>query len=399
MTVTIPKTEYSGEINAQPSKSAAHRALICAAMSEGEESIIHGIAESEDIKATIECLRELGAEITLHGDIAKIRGIDPAKRKNPVTLDCGESGSTLRFLLPICLLSAQEVTFVGSKRLFERPLDVYEKIASEQGIEFERTDAGIRVKGNLDGGFFRVAGDISNQFVTGLMFAMSFFDNGGIIEITPPIASASYIRMTSEMMDNFGVNSCLTEKNTVIINGKQRYRGREITVEGDWSSGAVFLGLEALGHDVAVNGLDTESAQGDKIIRRYLAKLWRGRPTLDVTDCPDIAPILMVTASVLNGAELIGTDRLKDKECDRGEAMAQELAKFGVTVLIGKDSIIVEKPEKLLKPEMPVSSHNDHRTAMSLAALMTLTGGEIEDAEAVKKSYPTFFDDLFSLVH
>lgn len=396
MTVNIPKTEYCGEITAPPSKSAAHRALICAGLS-GGKSVIHGISDSDDMRATIDCLTALGAEISLSGSTATVRGIDPSKRDKKVTLNCRESGSTLRFFIPICMLSEYEAVLQGSTRLMERPLDVYEKICAEQGIVFERGEGQIKIKGKLSGGFFRVPGDISSQFISGLMFAMPFLSDYGIIEITPPVTSAPYIRMTADIMSRFGAYAELTDNGTVIVKGGKLYKCTDIDIEGDWSNGAFFLALEALGHDVSVCGLDSDSLQGDKIVRRYLAKLCRGNPVLDVTDCPDLAPVLMSVAAALNGGEFIGTDRLKLKECDRGEAMAEELAKLGVTVLIGNDSIIVEKPNVLSAPCLPIQSHNDHRIVMALAVLLTLVGGDIEGAEAVNKSYPDFFNNLFSL--
>ncbi len=393
MRISVPKTEYRGTVKAPPSKSMAHRALICAGLCEGE-SVIRGISHSEDMKATIDCLRALGAKIDIVGDTATVFGTDPTKRDKSVILPCRESGSTLRFFIPICLLSGCEATLTGSERLLERPLSVYEELCREQGIIFERRKNGIYLRGELKKSSFTVSGDISSQFITGLMLALPFM-SGGQIEIIPPIASLSYIKMTAAAMRHFGAEVELAADNKVKISGKLSPHSAEI--EGDWSNAAFFLALDALGFEVYPEGLDTDSLQGDKIIRRYLAKLCRGNPTLDVTDCPDLAPVLMAVAAAKNGARLLGTSRLKLKESDRGQAMAQELAKFGVEVLLGEDDIIVFPCENLASPKIPINSHNDHRIAMACAVLMTLTGGEIDGAEAVSKSYPDFFERLFEL--
>ncbi len=397
MKVLIPKAEYRGTVKAPPSKSAAHRALICAGLS-GGACRINGISDSEDMKATMDCLTALGAQITLKDGTATLCGINPAKRSKPAVLPCRESGSTLRFFIPICLASECEARLTGSERLMERPLTVYRDICERNRIAFEKTEDGIYLSGRLTENSYEVKGDISSQFITGLMLAMPYISGRGKIKIIPPITSAPYIRMTADIMEKFGASVKLTEDNEIIISCEGGFVPADIEVEGDWSNGAFFLALDALGFEVYPEGLDSGSLQGDKIIRRYLAKLCRGNPTLDITDCPDLAPILMAVAGVKNGARLIGTSRLKLKESDRGQAMAQELSKFGIEVLLGEDDIIVFPCQSIMTPKIPIYSHNDHRIAMACAVLMTLTGGEIEGAEAVNKSYPDFFEVLFGLI-
>ena len=203
--------------------------------------------------------------------------------------------------------------------------------------------------------------------------------------------------MTSEALSAFGVTAELNSDMKVIIPGGQRYSPCDVTVEGDWSNAAFFLALAALGNDIEVGGLEYETLQGDAVIRRLLCRLVRGKPTIDITDCPDLAPVLMATAAALNGVTLTGTDRLKIKESDRGQAMADELAKFGVPVTVGDDFITVTAPKILKKPNVPINGHNDHRIVMANAVLLTVTGGEIVGADAVNKSYPEFFDDLAAL--
>ena len=395
MKVKISPSRLCGEISAPPSKSYAHRLMICAALAEGE-STIHGISESEDMLATLDCIAALGARYEKLGDTVKICG-KTGKTPEGAVLRCRESGSTLRFFIPIALLSGNDADFTGSERLFQRPLSVYSDVCLGQGLPFGVTESGITVAGPIEGGYFRVPGDISSQFVSGLMFALPLTDGYSVIELQPPIASKPYIEMTSEALSAFGVTAELNSDMKVIIPGGQRYSPCDVTVEGDWSNAAFFLALAALGNDIEVGGLEYETLQGDAVIRRLLCRLVRGKPTIDITDCPDLAPVLMATAAALNGVTLTGTDRLKIKESDRGQAMADELAKFGVPVTVGDDFITVAAPKILKKPDVPINGHNDHRIVMANAVLLTVTGGEIVGADAVNKSYPEFFDDLAAL--
>lgn len=391
----IEKTTYSGEISAPPSKSAAHRRLICAALANGK-SVIHGISESEDMKATIDCIRALGATVEKDGDTVTVIGCDPKKREE-ATLNCRESGSTLRFFVPICLLSDKEATLNGSERLMSRPLEPYEEICVAQGMDYILTEKDLTVKGPITSGHFRLRGDVSSQFISGLMFALPLCDGFSVIELIPPVMSASYIAMTVEALKEFGVRVEVTDDNRIIIPGGQKYKPTEATVEGDWSNAAFFLALNTLGSDIEINGLRRHSLQGDEVIIKLLGKLSRTCPTIDVSDCPDLAPILMATASALNGVHLINTDRLKIKESDRGEAMATELRKLGVTVTVGDNEITVTAPDSLTTPKEPLCGHNDHRIVMASAVILSLVGGEIDGCEAVSKSFPDFFEILDTL--
>lgn len=396
MKITVKKGKYCGTVKAPPSKSAAHRLLICAGLAEGE-SIIHGISESEDMKATLDCLSSLGAKYEKNGDSVKIVGVNPFLRRE-TKLYCRESGSTLRFFIPICMLSEKEAVLTGSKTLLSRPLDVYGEIATEQGIDFEKTDDEVLISGALSSGYFKVRGDISSQFISGLMFALPLLEGYSVIELIPPIASRSYIDMTVQSLLEFGVKVEFTEDNKIIVPGGQKYKPTEVFAEGDWSNAAFFLALDGLNNDVDVTGIHKDTLQGDSVIRKLLPRLARTCPTIDIDNCPDLAPIIMAYAAAANGCELIGTDRLKIKESDRGQAMAEELAKFGVKVKVGENRISVVAPSELTPPNTPIHGHNDHRIVMACAILLTLTGGEIEGAEAVNKSYPNFFEDLSSLI-
>lgn len=395
MKIKIEKTAFSGTVKAPPSKSAAHRRLICAALAEGK-SVIHGISGSEDMKATLDCITAMGGKWERDGDTVTVTGCDPKRRKASV-FPCRESGSTLRFFIPIALLSESEATMTGSERLMSRPLEPYEQICVFQGLDYVLEDTSLTLKGPVESGHFRLRGDISSQFVSGLMFALPLTDGYSVIELTPPVMSASYIAMTVTALEEFGVSVSVTEDNKIIIGGGQKYLPREVVVEGDWSNAAFFLALNALGSDIEVEGLNKNTLQGDSVIRRLLGRLGRSHPVIDVADCPDLAPVLMAVGAALNGVTLTNTDRLKIKESDRGSAMAEELKKLGVTVILGNNEITVNAPDALTPPSEPLFGHNDHRIVMACAVILTLVGGEIEGCEAVSKSFPDFFEVLDSL--
>lgn len=394
MTVRIEKSTASGRLSAPPSKSMAHRYLICGGMSGG--SVIKGIDYSEDVKATLQCLKALGADIEIADDAVNVGGIDFNKNVNGATLFCNESGSTLRFLIPICLLFDSEITLSGSERLFSRSLSVYEEICKAQGLKFVKTENSVTVKGKLQSGKYSVRGDISSQFISGLMFALSQLPNDSTIEIEGAVESGSYLSLTIKALADFGVRISRIDERTIYIKGGQTCKKREITVEGDYSNAAFLDAFNLFGGNVMVKNLDGKSVQGDMVYRDIFKELQSGSPTIDVSDCPDLAPILMAVAAAKNGAVLTGTKRLKIKESDRGEAMKAELEKMGAVVLVEENKITVEKAV-LKAPDRPLFSHNDHRIVMSMAVLLSLTGGEIVGAEAVAKSYPKFFKDIAAL--
>ncbi len=389
MNVKIEKSLLKGEITAPPSKSMAHRLLICAGLSEGE-SIIDNIALSEDILATLDCLKELGAEIELREGAVRIKGVSPSDITESKIFPARESGSTLRFFIPIALLSECEHSFTGYGRLMERPMEVYERLCEENNLLFSHTDGIITVKGRLLSGDYTVRGDVSSQFISGLLFALPLCDGDSRIHLTGKTESRSYIDMTLSAMKDFGVNAQWEDSNTLYIKGSQKYCGGRFTVEADCSNAAFLDAFNYLGSDVRVTGVKENTLQGDRVYREYFESLYEGTPTLDVSDCPDLAPILMTLACTLNGATLTGTARLKIKESDRGTVMKEELSKFGADVEVYENEIIIKK-SPLHKSEMLLCGHNDHRVVMSLSVLSSLFGGEIEDAEAVRKSYPDFF--------
>lgn len=395
MRVRIEKSTAHGTLQAPPSKSMAHRLLLAAALCEGV-SRVHGIADSQDVAATIDCLRALGADITVADGIATVKGCSPTQFRPGATLPCRESGSTLRFLIPIALLSEQETVFIGAERLFARPLSVYEQIASEQGLLFERDSCRLRVRGQLRAGAYSVAGNISSQFLTGLLYALPLLSGNSRISITTTVESRPYIDMTLRALAAFGVKAAWEDEQTLVIPGGQSYAPREVWVEGDWSNAAFPDALNLFDSSVIVEGLDESSLQGDRVYRTYFAQLASGSPTLHIGDCPDLAPILFAVAAALHGGTFTGTARLRIKESDRAAAMAEELSACGVTVTVEEDSVTVS-PIGLHAPTRPLCGHNDHRIVMALSILLTLVGGEITGAQAVRKSYPTFFADLTRL--
>jgi 3-phosphoshikimate 1-carboxyvinyltransferase len=389
MTVSIKKGKAGGEIKAPPSKSFAHRQIICAALSGGKSSV-GNICDSDDISATVDCARSLGAEITVEHDTAYIKPGGVVKNE----LFCRQSGSTIRFFIPVCLAAGGEFMLHGDKRLLQRPFEAYKDLCAAQGVIFEQTEEYIRVKGKLDLSDVTVSGAVSSQFITGLMLAAPLSGKDSVIHIKPPFVSRPYVDITAAVMADFGVTAVFEDEYTLKIKGGS-YKPADVIAEGDWSNGAFLYALNALGGDVTVTGLNENSPQGDRVILKQLEALKNGCAEIDITDCPDNAPILTAVAAANNGCTLYGTSRLKIKESDRGAAMAEELSKFGVKVEVYDDKITVS--HGLKKPKEKLFGHNDHRIVMSCACLLTLTGGQIDGAEAVNKSYPGFFKDISSL--
>ena len=395
MIAEIKKSYLSGEAYVPASKSMAHRLLICAGISNGT-SIIKKVTFSEDILATLDCLSVMGAEYEINENTVKIKGVGNIIQDGEKEFDCRESGSTLRFFIPLLLLSDKNQTFRGKGRLMERPQSVYEDICKEKGLRFDFADNKITVCGKLTGGHYYVRGDISSQFITGLLFALSKCENDSFIHITTPLESRSYLDMTFYALSLFSVSCSFIDENTICVKGNQDYISRDITVEGDYSASAFLEALNHLGGKIIINGLNEKSFQGDRVYKDYFKLLSDSSPTLDVSDCPDLAPILMTLAAAKNGAVLTGTKRLKIKESDRGAVMASELSKFGANIEVYENEIVI-RPSELYKPTDILYGHNDHRVVMSLAVLSTVYGGRITDAEAVRKSYPGFFETLSAL--
>ncbi len=389
MILTISPSMPSGDITAPPSKSYAHRALICAALSVGM-SKISNIAFSDDIKATLNCLSALGAKIEIDGNTAKIKGINGYSHFKDAVLNCNESGSTLRFFIPICLLSDDKITLKGTEKLISRPLSVYEDIAKKQGIFFKKDINSVTVKGKIKPCRFEVKGNISSQFISGLLFALPLLKSDSEINIIPPFESRPYVDMTVAILKQFGIEVEFNSFN-IKIKGNQQYVPRDISVEGDWSNASFLYAFRESGANIRIRGVDMDSSQGDKVCLEYFSALKNGKPTLDLTDCPDLAPIMFAFAGLNNGAVFTGTDRLRFKESDRIACMQEELAKFGIILTPRKNSVLIDSTD-FHAPSGVIFGHNDHRIVMANAFLLCKTGGKIDGFEAVKKSYPNFFD-------
>ena len=384
-----------GTVKAPPSKSMAHRLLICAGLADGE-STVEGIDPSEDILATLDCLEALGGSFRREGSTVFLRGCDPRKAAAAV-LRCRESGSTLRFMIPLCLFSGQPMRLEGSATLLSRPLSVYEAICRDRGLRLEKRESSLLVHGLLTPGDYVLPGDISSQFVTGLLFALPLLPGDSTLRLVPPVESRSYLNLTVAALSLAGIRPEMPDENTFCIPGNSAYRPVRSVVEGDWSNAAFFLALNCAGGSVSVTGLNPDSLQGDRICEQFLPLLESGTPTLDISDCPDLAPVLFATAALCHGAVFTGTHRLRFKESDRGAAMAEEMAKFGILIGLEENRVTIP-PGIPHMPDTPLSSHNDHRIAMALSLLCSRTGGEILGAEAVRKSFPDFWDRLRSLM-
>lgn len=395
MRVTIKPGRASGVISAPPSKSMAHRLLICAGLSKGE-SVVRGVSECEDVLATIDCLKALGISCVRDGDTVRVKGRGLSECEPNTTLFCRESGSTLRFFLPLCLLCGKEVSLSGAPYLLQRPMSVYEDICRKKGIEYKKDSDTITVKGPIPSGEYSVVGNISSQFISGLLFALPLAKGNSTIKIKPPIESRSYIELTRSALAEFGVEVLWADENTLFIRGDQHYTPKETTVEGDYSNAAFLDALNLLGGRVSVCGLDRNSLQGDAVYKEHFRLLSEGTPTIHIGDCPDLGPVLFAMAAAKNGGRFEGTKRLRIKESDRATVMAEELRKFGAEVSVYDDTVVVT-PCDLHAPTATLDGHNDHRIVMALTLLLTLTGGSIDGAEAVSKSFPEFFEALRSL--
>ncbi len=394
-TVTIHPGTARGIFVAPPSKSAAHRALICSGLADGD-SVIENLSFSDDIAATVDCLQALGAHIHIDGNTAHVTGCTPTTRQKSTTLPCRESGSTLRFFLPLVLLSNVPAVMTGSERLMQRPLDVYETLGQAHHFSITHRSHEILVQGSLSPGVFSLRGDISSQFVTGLCFALPLLTQDSQIFLLPPVESQSYIALTRIILEIFGVRTESPDRHNIIVPGNQHYHATRYTVEGDYSGAAFFHALNTLGGHVNIQGLHPDSTQGDRVATVLLSKLQKGYAHIDLSDCPDLAPILFAVAGILHGATFTGTHRLKIKESDRAHAMQQELKKCGISLDVGENEVIVHGSTPHF-PSAPIEAHNDHRIVMAMAVLLTQTGGVIRHAEVVRKSMPDFFARLEAL--
>lgn len=413
----IPK-KIKGEVKIPPSKSMAHRAVICAAFSKGT-SIIENVDFSDDIIATIEGMRALGAVIEVDGDKVTINGENTFNfidNKDIPTIDCNESGSTLRFLVPISIVKENNVRFIGKGNLGKRPLTSFYEIFDNQGIsyEYKEGELDLKINGKLKNGEFKMKGNISSQFISGLLFSLPVLDGDSKIIITTELESKAYIDLTLSMLEKFGIEIINNDYKEFIIKGNQQYVARNYRVEGDYSQAAFFLSAAAIGNEMLLKDLDLNSLQGDKetleILERMGCKLNYNEGILglevgelkatviDGSQCPDVIPVLTVVAALAKGeTRIINAGRLRIKECDRLKAVATELNKLGANIVELEDGLIVNGVDGFKGAE--VDSWDDHRIAMTLAIASTRCSGEIilKNPQCVKKSYPKFWEDFKSI--
>lgn len=408
MLARIQPSRLQGSVTVPPSKSMAHRALLCAGLAAGTTQI-QGILPSQDMEATCRALTALGASIARQGSLARVQGVAGRPKAPQGPVDCGESGSTLRFLIPAFALASAPARLTGRGRLPQRPLGPYGAIFHGQGLPFAQDETGVSFQGPLAPGDYGLPGDVSSQFISGLLFALPLLPGDSHIRIQPPFESRGYVNMTLQVMDAFGVQATFLDGLTLHVPGNQLFTApaAPFLVEGDDSQAAFFLTLDAILGDVSVAGLSLRSIQGDRVMGEILARCGHvpGQPprplapfVADLGDCPDLGPILMTLGLFCQGeSRLLNAGRLRLKESDRGTAMAQELSKLGGQASLAGDEIRIRQSR--LRPGPALSSHGDHRIAMALAvaALGARIPVEIQGAEAVEKSYPDFWKDLAAI--
>lgn len=418
MSRPVQPARIQGTITVPPSKSMAHRMMICAGLAAGT-SRISGLRDSMDMQATLQCLEQLGARVDGAFPTLTITGTDPVSRSRSVLLDCNESGSTLRFLIPVAALSDQEAEFTGRGRLMERPMGLYADIFLNQGLRFEQGEGRILVQGPLQAGLFEVPGDVSSQFISGLLFAAPLMEGQTEIAVLPPYESRDYVKMTVAALRQFGIQVQCPTDHGYILQGSQKYLPQNVSVEGDWSQAAFPAVLGAIQGSVRIEGLDPASLQGDKVILDILQQAgatvkWEAdgalvvqhaslRPVeVDLSACPDLGPVLCVLAAYLPGTSVIrNAGRLRIKESDRIASMEAELRKWGVDIASTEDTITVTGKSGYASDQpVTIDGHNDHRVVMAMTVFGLCAGSptQIEGSGAVSKSWPDFFEDMKGLL-
>lgn len=386
--VKIENSILNGTVTAPPSKSAAHRALICSFLAGGGS--VFPIINSKDMQATT--------------------GVIDALKRGDSTLNCIESGSTLRFMIPVAASLGKNVTFTGEGRLPERPVGEYLEILPKHNVKVESNGfLPLSISGKLTNGTYEAAGDVSSQYITGLLLALANVDGDSAVILTTKLQSKPYVDMTVKVMADYGVYVKETEFG-YLIHGNQQFKKLDYTVEGDWSQAAFFLVAGAIGGDITVNGLDMNSTQGDKeivnVIRNFGGNItvddneircFGGElkgTEIDASDIPDLVPIIAVLAAFAKGKTVIkGAERLRYKESDRIESVVQNLKLLGAQVQETTDGMIINGGKKLNSAKL--KGFNDHRIVMAFSVAGLYIDGtvEIDDAESINKSYPSFFED------
>lgn len=409
MALQITPHLLEGNVHVPPSKSMAHRAIICASLARGKSTITN-IEYSQDIQATISAMKALGTMIFEYDDYLEIDGTTTFL-KNQCEIDCCESGSTLRFMVPISIVCEANVHFVGEGRLGKRPLNVYYDIFEKQGISYlyKENVLDLYVRGRLHGGEFEIPGDVSSQFMSGLLFALPLMDEDSVIKITSPLESKGYIDLTLQMLNQYGIQVINHDYQELIIPGQQCYLPHDYRVEADFSQAAFYLVAGALGNDVVLEDLNLDSYQGDKeaidILKRMNCELISKddgyqivnhgltATTIDGSQCPDIIPVIALACALSQGTSRIEhIGRLRIKECDRLRATVEVINQLGGQAQEFDDYMIIEGVDTLQGGN--VSSYNDHRMAMMEAIASTICQNKviIDQKDCVKKSYPSFWE-------
>ena len=413
MNVIVKPKKLSGNVIIPPSKSLSHRAIIAAGLASGK-SIISNVLYSKDIKATIGAMRACGATIIEHPTSLEIYGSKVVRKEN--IIDAYESGSTIRFMIPIALVCPEKITFIGHNHLVKRPLDTFFEIFDKEQIPYKYGNdyLPLEVNGGLKPGKFEIRGDISSQFITGLLYALPMLDKDSQIHITTNLESKGYIDLTLDILHKFGIEIENNNYTDFYIKGNQEFKPCDYTIEGDFSQSAFFLVADALGADVTLCAMNKDSHQGDKKIlndiRDFGGKIEfssdqiKLKPfeanacVIDFSQSPDLGPALTVLASLTKGVtEFINASRLRIKECDRITCMKEELNKLGAKIEENKDGMVITGVDYLTGGE--VDSHNDHRVAMALAMASLKSKGNIKinNAECVSKSFPNFWEVFESI--
>ena len=405
----IKADKLVGELSPPPSKSVLHRYIIASSLAKGI-SKIENISFSEDIIATIEAMKKLGAKIEQKDNYLLIDGSDTFKNLNEnIEIDCNESGSTLRFLFPLSIVEENKVLFKGRGKLFKRPMTPYFENFEKYKIKYSYINENeILLEGKLKAGIYEIDGNISSQFITGLLFSLPLLEGESKIIINGKLESSNYIDISLDCLSKFGIKIINNSYQEFIIEGNQSYRVGNYHTEADYSQAAFFLVANAIGSKIKINDLSENSLQGDKKIIDFISEIdkWSSKDTLilDGSETPDIIPILSLKAAVSGKKiEIVNIERLRIKESDRLKATVEELSKLNFDLIEKKDSILINSKEdvKINKNEkiVSLSSHSDHRIAMMIAIATTCYEGEIllDNLDCVKKSYPNFWEVFLSL--
>lgn len=412
--VKIQPSPLNGTVKIPPSKSLSHRAVIAAGLSDGLCNV-DNINMSEDITATCEIMEKLGVKIEKLPGKLVIEGSGNLELLDD-QLQCNESGSTIRFLIPVAMLTGKKVTFHGKGKLAQRPLKSYYEIFDKQNIKYSTEKGGLplTVEGTLKPGIYEIRGDVSSQFITGLIYALPLLNGDSTIKVTTELESIGYIDLTLDVLQKFGVTIENRNYREFFIKGNQKYKSRDYRVEGDFSQVAFLLAAGVLGGEVDCLDMNMDSLQGDKVIVDIIKEMGgklsyengilkaskselKGT-VIDASQCPDLVPIAAVLGALSEGTtEIINAARVRIKESDRLKAIATELNKIGADVEEREDSLLIHGKQWLKGGT--VSSWNDHRIAMAMAVASIRCTEEliIEDSGAVKKSYPHFYEDFKSL--